>query len=182
MYIVHVHVIVITNDMLVCVSKFTKVPFTCTCQIKVCFTRTRSMYIQATAYLRCSLGYMYMYMDDDVLPDVCHLVYILSTETAMNIGYSSQLLTAGMRVFVIDKEDEQGVTEQLQEYRQDILELSQNANDRAPPDNTSHDVLIRPSTLETQRSTTEDLTFGIVINGHSLVGVTFCQEGGTLIT
>ena len=39
-------------------------------------------------------------------------------ETAINIGYSCKLLTEDMRVFIVDEDSLEGVTEQLKEYEQ----------------------------------------------------------------
>ena len=39
-------------------------------------------------------------------------------ETAINIGYSSKLLTEEMRVFIVDDETAEGVNEQLLEAEQ----------------------------------------------------------------
>ena len=36
-------------------------------------------------------------------------------ETAINIGYSSKLLTENMKVFVVDEDNREGVVRQLQD-------------------------------------------------------------------
>lgn len=41
-------------------------------------------------------------------------------ETAINIGYSSKLLTENMRVFIVDENTQDGVTRQLKEINEAI--------------------------------------------------------------
>ena len=41
-------------------------------------------------------------------------------ETAINIGYSSKLLTEDMRVFIVDADDREGVIDQLNVAREEI--------------------------------------------------------------
>eukprot|EP00731_Ephydatia_muelleri_P016102 Em0009g526a len=88
-------------------------------------------------------------------------------ETAVNIGYSSQLLTGGMRVFVVDKESESEVFNQLMEIK-DIMTEPMHDTSNGTVDNNSQDVLFQPGTMERQGSVADGSTFGIVINGHSL--------------
>lgn len=42
-------------------------------------------------------------------------------ETAVNIGYSSKLLTENMKVFIVDETSGEGVAKQLQEAYDEIM-------------------------------------------------------------
>lgn len=41
-------------------------------------------------------------------------------ETAINIGYSTKLLTPEMRVFIVDEDSKKGVLKQIREIREQI--------------------------------------------------------------
>ena len=99
-----------------------------------------------------------------------HFTWLLicPVETAVNIGYSSQLLTGNMKVFVVDKENDKEVHNQLMDIQQMMTEPLAGT----PVDNNSHDVLIQPSSMERPEGVAEGSSFGIVINGHSLVSAT----------
>ena len=75
-----------------------------------------------------------------------------------------------MRVFVVDKESESEVFNQLMEIK-DIMTEPMHDTSNGTVDNNSQDVLFQPGTMERQGSVADGSTFGIVINGHSLVGV-----------
>ena len=81
-------------------------------------------------------------------------------------------------MFTVDKESKEGVVEQLRDVRQVVSDMSQVAHHDRTGDTTSDEVLIHPNTLVTQQSiSAEDSTFGLVINGHSLVGVAHSVVG-----
>jgi len=85
-------------------------------------------------------------------------------ETAINIGYSCRLLTEEMEeVYVVDGETFQEVEDQLRKAKQDMDRLiKQRPNDI---DVQSYANGMHTPMPETQ----EELSFAIVINGHSLV-------------
>eukprot|EP00731_Ephydatia_muelleri_P016058 Em0009g482a len=71
-------------------------------------------------------------------------------ETAINIGYSSKLLTDDMTLFIVDKDTDEGVRQQLSEAKEQMEATI--ARSKSPD----------PSGVE------KNVSFGIVINGHSL--------------
>ena len=87
--------------------------------------------------------------------DLCLNATMLPTigciETAINIGYSSKLLTDDMTLFIVDKDTDEGVRQQLSEAKEQMEATI--ARSKSPD----------PSGVE------KNVSFGIVINGHSLV-------------
>ena len=82
---------------------------------------------------------------------ICFLLLFGCIETAVNIGYSSKLLTDDMTLFIVDKDVKEGVNQQLSEAKEQMEAAIHRAKS---PD---------ASGVDTTTS------FGIVINGHSLV-------------
>ena len=83
---------------------------------------------------------------------------IVSIETAVNIGYSCKLLTENMKLFIVDKEDREGVREQLQEALDEILRVKGMVERGEVPHRDSDPTVAPPGP-----------PFGIILNGHSLV-------------
>eukprot|EP00731_Ephydatia_muelleri_P034005 Em0044g25a len=90
-------------------------------------------------------------------------------ETAVNIGYSSKLLTDQMKVFIVDKDSKEEVQMQLEEANSEILKMSGTSGRNVS--NYKH-VSVNMSQIadEATSNTGKNDTppFGIVINGHSL--------------
>ncbi|CAH1786703.1 unnamed protein product [Owenia fusiformis] len=87
-------------------------------------------------------------------------------ETAINIGYSSKLLTEQMEeIFIIDADEYVEVENQLRRAREDILAFMDGTRECGVKYKNGTDASISQSLkdLGTSRS------FGLVINGHSLV-------------
>lgn len=106
----------------------------------------------------------------------CILTFFFS-ETAVNIGYSSKLLTDQMKVFIVDKDSKEEVQMQLEEANSEILKMSGTSGRNVS--NYKH-VSVNMSQIadEATSNTGKNDTppFGIVINGHSLVCLTWsCQ-------
>ena len=81
------------------------------------------------------------------------------TETAINIGYSCKLLTADMKVFIIDSDDKEGVRAQLTEAMEEMQRVQEEQGEKNGTQEDEDDEMKPPS----------GPPFGIVINGHSLV-------------
>ena len=86
---------------------------------------------------------------------VCDPLIWGCVETAINIGYSSRLLTDDMTRFDIDKDSKEEVCQQLREANKQMKDHSKS------PDASGSD---------------ETASFGIVINGHSLVCLPLCTQ------
>lgn len=84
-------------------------------------------------------------------------------ETAINIGYSSKLLTENMKVFVVDEDNREGVVRQLQ----DAYNYINDAEEKSVA------FLGEDASQELEEEGSEEMEptgppFGIVLNGHSL--------------
>ena len=95
----------------------------------------------------------------------------LAAETAINIGYSSKLLTENMRVFIVDSDTPEGVIGQLRDAGKEIAAAGESGRTADPFVDDDEDGEGRNE----GGSGSEVLgpPFGIVLNGHSLVGLLF---------
>ncbi|KAL5481607.1 hypothetical protein EMCRGX_G021802 [Ephydatia muelleri] len=90
-------------------------------------------------------------------------------ETAVNIGYSSKLLTDQMKVFIVDKDSKEEVQMQLEEANSEILKMSGTSGRNVS--NYKHVSVNMSQIADEATSNTgkkDTPPFGIVINGHSL--------------
>ena len=95
---------------------------------------------------------------------------LLLSETAVNIGYSSKLLTDQMRVFIVDKDSKEEVQTQLEDANGEILNMTGKSGRNAS--NYEHTSIKMSQIADETTSNTgrgDTPSFGIVINGHSLV-------------
>lgn len=92
------------------------------------------------------------------------------TETAINIGYSCRLLTDEMEeIYIVDGESYQEVEDQLRKAKQDMDRMiTQRPNEMEVVSfaNGMHQPLADPPP-------DDDVSFALVINGHSLVSSLF---------
>ena len=99
------------------------------------------------------------------------------SETAVNIGYSSKLLTDQMKVFIVDKDSKEEVQMQLEEASSEILKMTGTSGRNVS--NYKHAYVNMSQIADEATSNTgkkDTPPFGIVINGHSLVCLTrSCQ-------
>ncbi|XP_069187233.1 phospholipid-transporting ATPase ID isoform X2 [Procambarus clarkii] len=88
-------------------------------------------------------------------------------ETAVNIGYSCQLLTDEMvNIFIIDAQSASEVEEQLQKFREEIRNVSAT---RRPQTNLSVVTFSEEDAVSLNDGPETKGDFALVINGHSLV-------------
>ena len=100
-------------------------------------------------------------------------IFVFFPETAVNIGYSSKLLTDDMKVFIVDKDSKEEVCEQLQTANEEM---------KKPNKPNVKSVYIRMGEVEGEapnndgEADAQPASFGIVINGHSLVCLSLCTQ------
>ena len=109
-------------------------------------------------------------------------VPLLLSETAINIGYSCQLLTDEMEeVFIIDAEEKEEVEKQLNDALNHIRDVKKGEKDHTDAEvhfanGTTSDTTASGSFTRAEEIVSlegENETFALVISGHSLVRLKF---------
>lgn len=123
--------------------------------------------------------YCSVYLNTFIKPNVtiiffiisCFVTPVYSAETAINIGYSCQLLTDDMvEVFIIDAYDFDSVQEDLKRFRESIKNVASAKNK-----NSNCNVISftnegdNNSTFHEESHNENFGGFALVVNGHSLV-------------
>ncbi|XP_050059932.1 phospholipid-transporting ATPase ID isoform X1 [Aphis gossypii] len=88
-------------------------------------------------------------------------------ETAINIGYSCQLLNDEMELWIVDGHTQDQVEHQLDQCNNSLLGISEHHRSERNSMATSIVRFSEPEDVQTEEN--EERTFALVINGHSLV-------------